>query len=36
MSAAVGVPHPDWGEAVHAEIILREGMASALFMSASR
>ena len=25
MSAVVGVPHPDWGEAVHAEIILREG-----------
>jgi acyl-CoA synthetase (AMP-forming)/AMP-acid ligase II len=24
MSAVVGVPHPDWGEAVHAEIILRE------------
>src|SRR5215813_13163497 len=28
MSAVVGVPHPDWGEAVHAEIILREGMAA--------
>jgi fatty-acyl-CoA synthase len=26
MSAVVGVPHPEWGEAVHAEIILREGV----------
>jgi acyl-CoA synthetase (AMP-forming)/AMP-acid ligase II len=26
MSAVVGVPHPDWGEAVHAEIILRDGI----------
>ena len=25
MSAVVGVPHPDWGEAVHAEIMLCEG-----------
>ena len=25
MSAVVGVPHADWGEAVHAEVILREG-----------
>ena len=25
MSAVVGIPHPDWGEAVHAEIILRPG-----------
>jgi fatty-acyl-CoA synthase len=25
MSAVVGVPHPDWGEAVHAEIMLRDG-----------
>lgn len=24
-SAVVGVPHADWGEAVHAEVILREG-----------
>jgi fatty-acyl-CoA synthase len=24
MSAVVGVPHPDWGEAVHAEVILRQ------------
>jgi len=24
MSAVVGVPHPEWGEAVHAEVILRE------------
>lgn len=25
MVAVVGVPHPDWGEAVHAEIVLRDG-----------
>ena len=25
MSAVVGVPHPDWGEAVHAEVMLRPG-----------
>jgi fatty-acyl-CoA synthase len=25
MSAVVGIPHPDWGEAVHAEVILRDG-----------
>ncbi len=25
MSAVVGVPHDDWGEAVHAEVILRPG-----------
>ncbi len=25
MSAVVGIPHPDWGEAVHAEVILRPG-----------
>ena len=25
MSAVVGVPHPDWGEAVHAEVIVRQG-----------
>ena len=24
MSAVVGVPHPEWGEAVHAEVILGE------------
>ena len=24
MSAVVGVPHADWGEAVHAEVILRQ------------
>ena len=24
MSAVVGIPHPEWGEAVHAEVILRE------------
>jgi len=26
MSAVVGVPHEDWGEAVHAEVMLREQM----------
>jgi acyl-CoA synthetase (AMP-forming)/AMP-acid ligase II len=26
MSAVIGVPHADWGEAVHAEVILREDM----------
>ena len=26
MCAVVGVPHPDWGEAVHAEVILGEGI----------
>lgn len=26
MCAVVGIPHPDWGEAVHAEVVLREGM----------
>ncbi len=26
MSAVVGVPHADWGEAVHAEVILRDGV----------
>ncbi|MFM8533271.1 MAG: AMP-binding enzyme [Acidimicrobiia bacterium] len=25
MSAVVGVPHAEWGEAVHAEVVLREG-----------
>lgn len=25
LSAVVGVPHPDWGEAIHAEIILKAG-----------
>ncbi len=25
MSAVVGIPHDEWGEAVHAEILLREG-----------
>jgi fatty-acyl-CoA synthase len=25
LSAVVGVPHPDWGEAVHAEVTLRAG-----------
>ncbi|MDE1947031.1 MAG: AMP-binding protein [Burkholderiales bacterium] len=25
MSAVVGVPHADWGEAVHAEVVLRQG-----------
>lgn len=26
MSAIVGVPHEEWGEAVHAEVVLRQGM----------
>jgi acyl-CoA synthetase (AMP-forming)/AMP-acid ligase II len=26
MSAVVGVPHDDWGEAVHAEVVLRDGV----------
>lgn len=26
MSAVVGIPHEEWGEAVHAEVVLREGM----------
>ena len=26
MSAVVGIPHDDWGEAVHAEVMVREGM----------
>jgi len=25
MSAVVGIPHPEWGEAVHAEVVLRPG-----------
>ena len=25
MSAVVGIPHPEWGEAVHAEVLLRPG-----------
>ena len=25
MAAVVGIPHPDWGEAVHAEVVLRQG-----------
>ncbi len=25
MAAVVGIPHPEWGEAVHAEVILRPG-----------
>jgi fatty-acyl-CoA synthase len=28
MSAVVGVPHTDWGEAVHAEVVLRSGAAA--------
>ncbi|MNE82719.1 Long-chain-fatty-acid--CoA ligase [compost metagenome] len=25
MSAVIGIPHAEWGEAVHAEVILRSG-----------
>jgi acyl-CoA synthetase (AMP-forming)/AMP-acid ligase II len=25
MAAVVGIPHPEWGEAVHAEVLLRKG-----------
>lgn len=25
MSAVIGIPHEEWGEAVHAEVVLREG-----------
>ena len=25
MSAVVGIPHEEWGEAVHAEVMLKEG-----------
>jgi fatty-acyl-CoA synthase len=28
LSAVVSVPHPEWGEAVHAEVVLRPGMAA--------
>src|SRR5262249_34347046 len=28
MSAVVGVPHDEWGEAVHAEVVLRQGAAA--------
>jgi fatty-acyl-CoA synthase len=27
MAAVVGVPHADWGEAVHAEVLMRQGAA---------
>ena len=26
MAAAIGIPHDEWGEAVHAEVILKEGV----------
>lgn len=26
MSVTVGVPPPDWGEAVHAEVVLRQAL----------
>ena len=26
MSAVVGIPHEEWGEAIHAEVMVREGM----------
>lgn len=29
MSAVIGRPHPEWGEAVHAEVVLREGLEAA-------
>jgi len=29
MSAVVGVPHEEWGEAIHAEVMLKEGHAAA-------
>lgn len=28
MAAVVGVPHPEWGESIHAEVILRPGLAA--------
>lgn len=28
MSAVVGVPHEEWGEAVHSEVMLRQGMSA--------
>ena len=30
LSAVVGVPHPEWGEAVHAEIVLKAGVDAAI------
>ena len=27
MSAVVGIPHEEWGEAIHAEVMLKEGEA---------
>ena len=27
ISAVVGVPHAEWGEAVHAEVVLKDGAA---------
>ncbi len=28
MSAVIGIPHEEWGEAIHAEVVLREGEAA--------
>ena len=29
MSAAVGIPHDEWGESVHAEVVLKDGHSAA-------
>ena len=28
MSAVVGIPHEEWGEAIHAEVMLKEGVSA--------